>query len=62
MNPEPLESRFHVRIGHIEIVVSAHDSAEALANARLEIMNDMPRFYDVIRTMEPSRFEVRPAA
>lgn len=54
--------RFRVKVGHIEIVVSGTDDAEAIANARRELARDLPRFYDLIRALEPTRFDVSRAA
>jgi len=45
-----------------EIVVTGTDDADAIANARRELARDLPRFYDLIRAMESTRFEVNRAA
>ncbi|QEG35379.1 hypothetical protein [Bythopirellula goksoeyrii] len=54
--------RYRVKVGHIEVVVSGTDDADAIANARRELARDLPRFYDLIRAMESTRFEVNRAA
>lgn len=54
--------RFRVKVGHIEVVVNGTDDAEAIANARRELARDLPRFYDLIRALEPTQFEVIRAA
>ena len=54
--------RYRVRMGHLEVVVVARDEAEAIALARREFGNQLPRFYDLIRTLETARFELQKAA
>ena len=54
--------RYRVRVGHIEIVVIAQDEAEAIALTRRHLAQELPRFYDLIRSLEPERFELHKAA
>jgi hypothetical protein len=54
--------RYRVKVGHIEIVVVAHDEAEAITLTRRHLALELPRFYDLIRALEPERFELQKAA
>ncbi len=54
--------RYQVKVGHIEVVVSGTNDEEAIANARLQLAKDLPRFYDLIRALDISCFNVRRAA
>ncbi len=54
--------RYRVRMGHLEVVVVAHDEAEAIALARREFSSQLPRFYDLIRSLDTTRFELQKAA
>lgn len=54
--------RYRVRVGHLEVIVIAHDEAEAISLARRELALQFPRFYDLIRAMDPTRFELQKAA
>jgi hypothetical protein len=54
--------RYRVRVGHLEVVVIAHDEAEAITLARCEFAKELPRFYDLIRALESTRFELQKAA
>ncbi len=53
---------YRVKVGHFEIIVKAASSEEAIALARRQLALDMPRFYDIIRGLDQTRFEVRQAA
>jgi hypothetical protein len=53
---------FLVRVGHWQVRIKAHDTNEAIRVARLQMARDLPRLYDVIRELTPSRFEVEAAA
>ncbi|TWU21249.1 hypothetical protein [Bythopirellula polymerisocia] len=59
---EAMLQRYRVKVGHIEVVVSGTNDAEAIANARLQLAKDLPRFYDLIHALEPTRFDVHRAA
>lgn len=54
--------RYRVRVGHIEVIVMAHDEAEAIALTRRQLALELPRFYDLIRALAPARFELQKAA
>lgn len=54
--------RYRVKVGHIEVVVVAHDEAEAITLTRRQLALELPRFYDLIRALETERFELREAA
>ena len=54
--------RYRVKVGHIELVVVAHDEAEAIALTRRHLVAELPRFYDLIRALGPDRFELKEAA
>ena len=54
--------KYRVKVGHVQVIVQANSAEEAIDFARRQIALDMPRFYDVIRGLESTRFEVRHAA
>lgn len=60
--PMPKINAYRVKVGHAEVVVRAATREEAIVLARRALAADMPRFYDVIRSLEDARFDVRPAA
>jgi hypothetical protein len=53
---------FRVRVGHWEIHLQARDAEEAVALARRQMARELPRLYDVIRTLAATRFLVEAAA
>ncbi|HVT29041.1 MAG TPA: hypothetical protein VHE81_13585 [Lacipirellulaceae bacterium] len=53
---------FLVRVGHWELRLKAHDSDEAIRLARLQMARELPRLYDVIRSLAAVRFQVEAAA
>jgi hypothetical protein len=53
---------FLVRLGHWEVRLKARDGEEAIRLARLQMAHELPRLYDVIRTVGAGRFEVEAAA
>ena len=59
---KPATAAYRVTVGHAEVVVHAASPAEAIALARRRLAEEHPRFYDVIRDLEATRFDVRPAA
>ena len=61
MERKPLKT-YRVRVGHWEIQVKAGDADEAVAVARRAMARELPRLYDVIRTLTASRFQVEAAA
>jgi hypothetical protein len=60
-NHQPLQS-FRVRVGHCEMQVKAHDHQEAIQTARRHLARELPRLYDVIRSLTVSRFQVEAIA
>jgi hypothetical protein len=61
INSQPLKT-YHIRVGHWEICLQAHDPEEAIALARRQMARELPRLYDVIRTLTATRFQVEAAA
>jgi hypothetical protein len=57
----PLKT-YRIRVGHWEIRVQAHDEVEAIALARRHLGRELPRLYDVIRSLTATRFQVEAAA
>ena len=53
---------YRVRVGHFEFRIKAHDATEAILLARRQLGNELPRLYDVIRNLAPTRFQVEHAA
>jgi hypothetical protein len=53
---------YRVRVGHHEFRVIAHDAAEAVEVTRRQLARELPRLYDVIRTLAETRFQVEHAA
>jgi hypothetical protein len=60
-NDAPLEL-FLVRVGHWEVRLKARNGVEAIRLARLQMARELPRLYDVIRSLTESRFDVKAAA
>jgi hypothetical protein len=60
-NNQPFKT-FRVRVGHWEIQVTARDSDEAISLARRHLARELPRLYDIIRSLTLSRFQVEAAA
>jgi hypothetical protein len=54
--------RYRVRVGHFEVVVIAHDEVEAISLTRRQLALELPRFYDLIRALESTRFDLQRAA
>jgi hypothetical protein len=52
---------YRIRVGHYEVRVNARDEDEAVALARRQMARELPRLYDVIRTLTTARFQVEPA-
>jgi hypothetical protein len=53
---------FVVRVGYWEVRVQAHDPDEAIRLARLQMAHELPRLYDIIRSLANTRFQVEAAA
>jgi hypothetical protein len=54
--------RYRVRVGHFEVLVIAHDEAEAISLTRRQLALELPRFYDLIRALHTEHFELQKAA
>ncbi len=52
--------KFQVRVGHSTVVVESSSPDDAVLQARHLLCADMPRMWDVIHSLEPSRFHVEP--
>lgn len=61
-NQETKTKTYRVKLGHEQVTVQAGSAAEAIIRARRLFAAEMPRFYDVISSVEASRFEVKIAA
>jgi hypothetical protein len=62
MNYTETLKTYRIRVGHWEIRIKARDADEAIALARRQMARDLPRLYDVIRSLTANRFQVEPAA
>jgi hypothetical protein len=60
-NNEKLRT-FRICVGHWEIRLKARDAEEAVQMARRQLARELPRLYDVIRTLTAARFQVEAAA
>ncbi len=49
---------YQVSVGHASVTVHGRDSREAVEAARTRLCDDMPRMWDVIRTLDPGRFKI----
>jgi hypothetical protein len=52
---------YRIRVGHYEVRITARDEEEAVALARRQMARELPRLYDVIRTLTTASFQVEPA-
>ena len=53
---------YRVAVGHSEVVVQAKSPREAIRLARRQLAQELPRFYDVISSLEDKKFKVDSAA
>jgi hypothetical protein len=53
---------YRVRVGHLDVCVKARDVPEAILLARRQLGQELPRLYDVIQNLTPTRFQVDDAA
>jgi hypothetical protein len=60
-NNEQLKT-YRVCVGHWQILLKARDAEEAVQLARRHLARELPRLYDVIRTLTTARFQVEAAA
>jgi hypothetical protein len=51
-------NEYRVTVGHVSVAVECSSSAEAVRLARTRLCVELPRLWDVIRTMDASRFKV----
>ena len=60
---EPIRLKtYRVRVGHWQVQVKAHDVQEAVTVARRKLSQELPRLYDVIRSLAPAKFQIEHAA
>ena len=50
--------KYRVRVGYYEVCVQARDVREARAIGRRKLGQELPRLYDIIRTLKPARLQV----
>jgi hypothetical protein len=62
MNENQQRKAYRIRVGHWEIRVNAQSADEAIALARRQMARELPRLYDVIKNLTPTRFQVEAAA
>jgi hypothetical protein len=60
-NESPLRF-YRVRVGHFEVLIEAASTDEAIQLARRHFARELPRLYDVIRSLTATRFQVENAA
>jgi hypothetical protein len=60
-NKTPLRT-YRVRVGYWEIRLQATSPEEAIELARRNLGRELPRLYDVIRSLTAARFQVEHAA
>jgi hypothetical protein len=53
---------YRISVGHWEITLKAHNTEEAIQLARRAMACELPRLYDVIRSLTAARFQVEAAA
>lgn len=49
---------FVVRVGHTQVRVQGKSKEEAIREARRQLSLDLPRMWDVIHSLDDSRFEI----
>ena len=59
---ENLKSRYRVKVGHTVVIVRGTSVEEAIAKARQRLSEELPLLYDIIRSLDRTRFEVHRAA
>ncbi|MCO6454599.1 MAG: hypothetical protein J5I93_04790 [Pirellulaceae bacterium] len=47
-----------VRVGHAEVRVEGQSEQDALRRARRQLCEEMPRLWDVIQSLDDSRFQI----
>ena len=53
---------YNVRVGHNVVTVKCQNEEEAVEAARKQLSLDLPRMWDVIQSLDATRFEVARAA
>ncbi len=61
-NHEDTLKNYLVRVGHWELSLKARNAEEAIEIARRKMACELPRLYDVIRSLTANRFQVETAA
>jgi hypothetical protein len=59
LHAQPTSGHFEVRLGHTSVTVECNSAAEAVRLARRLLCQEMPRLWDVIQTLDGSRFQVQ---
>jgi hypothetical protein len=62
---EPIDTPlkiYRIRVGHLEFHIQARNPEDAIQLARRHLGRELPRLYDVIRTLTAARFQVDAAA
>ena len=49
---------YRVSVGHFTVTVEGRTKEEAITAARRQLCRELPRMWDVIQSLETSRFEV----
>ena len=64
MKQQPLNrtNRYRVKVGHTVVVVRGSSVEDAIAKARRQLAEELPLLYDIIRSLDRTRFEVHHAA
>ncbi len=62
VSAKEITHRYRVRVGYLQVIVVARDETEAIMLAKRELARDLPRFYDLIRALDSTRFELQKAA
>ena len=52
-------NRYRVEVGHAAVHVESHCVQDAVKEARRRFCLEMPRLWDVIQTMDATRFRVQ---
>ncbi len=60
LNRSRLPCQFEVSVGHSRVTVTGATREDVIQQARRALCVEMPRLYDVIRNLDPSRFHVVP--
>ena len=55
--PENLKT-YRVAVGHSEVTVQAKSPREAIRLARRKLAEELPRLYDVISSLEETKFSI----